>query len=191
MTGVQTCALPISTGASLSFDDQNTIIFNGDDTTNIGSNNIVIGYQSGKNITGSNNTLIGNITREGELNDTIILAAGTTERMVITDAGLFINGEKLTVTNTENTAYNDVTQNRMLNVIYTNTRPISIYVYASISLNPYSSVELHISDINNIKVASNTTASAIDVPISIKVLPNTTYMISCTGGEINSWIELI
>ena len=53
-----------------------------------GNNNIGIGYTAGDDITtGSNNTIIGDIPGTADLNDTVIIAAGSTERLRIDSAG--------------------------------------------------------------------------------------------------------
>jgi hypothetical protein len=53
-----------------------------------GSNNTCVGHQAGLLLTtGSNNTIIGNILGTAGLSDTVIIGAGTTERLRIDSAG--------------------------------------------------------------------------------------------------------
>jgi hypothetical protein len=62
-----------------------------------GQNNIAIGQDAGLNITdGSNNLIIGDYAGTTSLADTVVLAAGTTERMKIDSTGLYINGQQFT-----------------------------------------------------------------------------------------------
>jgi carbonic anhydrase/acetyltransferase-like protein (isoleucine patch superfamily) len=62
---------------------RNALIYN-----ESGIRNICIGYTAGSNITtGSNNTIIGDIGGSAALSDTVIIAAGSTERMRIDDSG--------------------------------------------------------------------------------------------------------
>ena len=54
-----------------------------------GSNNLAIGYNAGNALTtGSNNTIIGSVAGTAGLSDTVIIAAGATERMQIDSTGL-------------------------------------------------------------------------------------------------------
>ena len=54
------------------------------DTT---SNNIAVGYNAGNALTGSNNTVIGSIAGEAGVSDTVIIGAGSAERMRIDSSG--------------------------------------------------------------------------------------------------------
>jgi len=64
-----------------------------------GFSNIGIGINAGEALTfGSNNTLIGSSTVVSGLSSTVIIAAGTTERIRANSSGLFINGAPLTAT---------------------------------------------------------------------------------------------
>lgn len=57
-------------------------------TNTTGSTNICIGYQAGQSLTtGSNNTIIGSIAGTAGLSNTVIIGAGSTERMRIDSAG--------------------------------------------------------------------------------------------------------
>lgn len=60
-----------------------------------GSNNILIGYQAGQSLsTGSNNTIIGSITNtSSDLQNTVIIAAGSTPRLQIDSNDVYVNGE--------------------------------------------------------------------------------------------------
>ena len=54
----------------------------------IGGNNVCIGYAAGNNLTtGSNNTIIGSIAGTAGLSDTVIIGAGSTERLRIDSSG--------------------------------------------------------------------------------------------------------
>jgi hypothetical protein len=58
-----------------------------------GSKNTGIGYGAGDAITtGSNNTIIGEISGTTTLSDTVIIAAGSTERLKVNATGLYVNG---------------------------------------------------------------------------------------------------
>ena len=58
-------------------------------TNNTGASNIGIGYVAGSALTtGSNNTIIGSVAGTAGLSDTVIIAAGTAERMRIDSTGL-------------------------------------------------------------------------------------------------------
>ena len=58
-----------------------------------GTENIALGAFAGDEITtGSNNTIIGHYAGTAALADTVVIAAGTTERLKVTSAGLQING---------------------------------------------------------------------------------------------------
>jgi ApbE superfamily uncharacterized protein (UPF0280 family) len=58
-----------------------------------GNNNIGIGDNAGSAITtGSNNVIIGTYAGTSNLSDTVVIAAGQTERLRVTSAGLAING---------------------------------------------------------------------------------------------------
>jgi hypothetical protein len=62
-----------------------------------GSNNIAIGTNAANAITtGSNNTIIGQFTGTTTLSDTVVITAGTTERLKINSSGLYINGSEFT-----------------------------------------------------------------------------------------------
>jgi hypothetical protein len=63
-----------------------------------GNNNIAIGDNAGSGITtGANNTIIGAYTGAAALNGTVIITAGTTERLKIDNNGLSINGAAFTI----------------------------------------------------------------------------------------------
>ena len=58
-----------------------------------GAKNIGLGYGAGGGITtGSNNTIIGDYAGTSTLADTVVIAAGTTERLKIDSTGLYVNG---------------------------------------------------------------------------------------------------
>ena len=57
-----------------------------------GNNNIGIGFSAGSNITtGSNNTIIGNLVGSSDLQATVLIGAGSTERIKVDDTGLYVN----------------------------------------------------------------------------------------------------
>jgi len=56
-----------------------------------------LGYQAGLSITtGNNNTIIGSLSGAAGLSDTVLIGAGTTERIKVDAGGLCINGSPLT-----------------------------------------------------------------------------------------------
>jgi len=58
-----------------------------------GSKNIGIGNNSGNLITtGSNNTVIGELSGTATMADTVLIGAGTTERLKVNSTGLYVNG---------------------------------------------------------------------------------------------------
>ena len=58
-----------------------------------GSNNIGIGYNSGQGmINGSNNTIIGSLNGSENLQNTVLIGAGSTERLKVDASGLYVNG---------------------------------------------------------------------------------------------------
>ena len=58
-----------------------------------GNYNTTLGYFAGQSITtGSNNTIIGNLGGSSTLSDTVLIGAGTTERIKVDAAGLWVNG---------------------------------------------------------------------------------------------------
>jgi len=66
-----------------------------------GTENIAVGAFAGDAITtGSNNTIIGHYAGTTALSDTVVIAAGTTERIKVTSAGLDVNGTTAVLTDT-------------------------------------------------------------------------------------------
>src|SRR5574343_2032683 len=83
--------IPNTTGNTT---DKNTVLgVNALTSLTTGQNNIALGQDAGTNITtGSNNTIIGEYGGAAALADTVILTAGTTERLKIDSSGLYVNG---------------------------------------------------------------------------------------------------
>jgi hypothetical protein len=76
-----------------------------------GSSNIGIGYQAGQSLTsGSNNTVIGSIAGTAGLANTVIIAAGTTERLRIDSSGRLLVGTSTARSNFFGTTLSAVTQ---------------------------------------------------------------------------------
>jgi len=97
-----------------------------------GSNNIGIGNQAGSSITsGSNNTIIGSLPGTSNLNSTVLIGAGSTERIRVDDTGIFVNGEPLkfdlryNVNNITGTAYT-----------FVNTDPGRLLLFSNAALLP-------------------------------------------------------
>lgn len=62
-----------------------------------GQNNIAIGQGAGTDITtGSNNTIIGEYAGTTSLTNTVVLSAGSTERLKVDASGLYVNGAVFT-----------------------------------------------------------------------------------------------
>ena len=61
-----------------------------------GNNNLALGYNAGYAITGNNNTIIGSVAGTAGLSDTVIIAAGTTERLRIDSLGNSISSPTAT-----------------------------------------------------------------------------------------------
>ncbi|MCP4879557.1 MAG: hypothetical protein GY905_03345, partial [Gammaproteobacteria bacterium] len=58
-----------------------------------GSDNTFVGYQAGESVkTGDDNTIIGSLSGTSTLSETVLIGAGSTERLKVTSDGLFING---------------------------------------------------------------------------------------------------
>jgi hypothetical protein len=91
-TGSNNCgfgreSLQASTG------DENTAYGNFSLQSTTGTKNIGIGYTAGDAIgTGSNNTIIGDLPGSSTLADTVLIGAGTTERLKVNSTGLYVNG---------------------------------------------------------------------------------------------------
>ncbi len=61
-----------------------------------GQKNVALGYGAGDAITtGSNNTIIGDLPGSATLADTVLIGAGTTERLKVNSTGLYVNGVAL------------------------------------------------------------------------------------------------
>lgn len=62
-----------------------------------GSCNLALGRQAGSALTtGSNNTIIGNLAGSSSLSSTVLIGAGSTERIKVDGTGLYINGTVFT-----------------------------------------------------------------------------------------------
>jgi hypothetical protein len=62
-----------------------------------GTNNIAIGKDAGSSITtGDNNTIIGSYAGTTDLQNTLVITAGTTERLKVDATGLYVNGSEFT-----------------------------------------------------------------------------------------------
>jgi hypothetical protein len=58
-----------------------------------GTNNVTVGYMAGHDITtGSNNTVLGSLDGTSTMASTVLIGAGTTERLKIDSTGLYVNG---------------------------------------------------------------------------------------------------
>ena len=67
-----------------------------------GDSNIGIGIGAGGGIvTGSNNTIIGGVAGTSTLSSTVLIAAGTTERLKVDSSGLYINGVSFNLNSAE------------------------------------------------------------------------------------------
>ena len=97
-TGTHDVAIGLNSLASNTFGSQNIAIgSNSLVAVTTGNNNIGIGYNAGVAIVdGSNNTVIGNLTVNTSTNDTVLIGAGSTERIKVDSSGLYINGEFFT-----------------------------------------------------------------------------------------------
>lgn len=66
-----------------------------------GNHNIFIGSTSGNLITtGSNNTIIGELQGTSTLSDTVLIAAGSTQRVKVDSDGLFVNADPVRISST-------------------------------------------------------------------------------------------
>jgi len=84
-------------------------------------NNLAIGIGAGCCITtGTNNTIIGNLTGTNILSNTVLIGAGTIERIKVDNSGLFINGALFTGAATTSTLQ------QITNVGFTTTNQINI-----------------------------------------------------------------
>ena len=103
--------------------------------------NIGIGYGAGDAITtGSNNTIIGDYAGSTTLADTVVIAAGTTERIKVDSNGLYVNG---TILAGGNTVSQDNSTNTAFNLYYATTTSGALtalkYDGADMTFNPSTS----------------------------------------------------
>ena len=108
-TGAQNTALGRSTLGNNTTGSNNTAIGNDALILNTtGGSNCCLGYDSGSALTtGSNNTIIGSIAGTAGLADTVIIAAGATERLRIDSSGRLLVGTS-TVTTTASSSTNNL-----------------------------------------------------------------------------------
>ena len=87
-TGYQNVAVGEAAIASNLVNGYNTALGNAALNLSTGSNNLGLGYGAGSALTtGSNNTIIGSVAGTAGLSDTVIIAAGSAERMRIDSSG--------------------------------------------------------------------------------------------------------
>jgi hypothetical protein len=87
-TGSSNIAIGRDTGRLVTSDNNTLVGYRAGFNLASGSKNICIGYGSGAQVTtGSNNTIIGDIDGTAALADTVIIGAGTTERLRIDSSG--------------------------------------------------------------------------------------------------------
>ena len=107
----------VNSGRSSTSGTNNTAIgFNSLFSLTTSSGNIGVGVDAGRAITtGVNNTVIGSVSGTAGLNDTIILAAGTTERLRITESGLILNEEQ-NISNVQALSHRNLLINGAMNI---------------------------------------------------------------------------
>jgi hypothetical protein len=87
-TGVQNIAIGSQALEANISSNNNTAVGTSALLVNTGSTNTVLGFQAGSSLTtGNNNTIIGSVAGTAGLSDTVIIAAGSTERMRIDSSG--------------------------------------------------------------------------------------------------------
>ena len=87
-TGVQNVAVGALSLQSNIAGNNNTAVGVGALKLNTGSSNIAVGFEAGQSLTtGANNTIIGSVAGTAGLSDTVIIAAGSAERMRIDSTG--------------------------------------------------------------------------------------------------------
>jgi hypothetical protein len=113
---------------------------------------VAIGYQAGQSITtGTNNTVIGSLSGDPGLSNTVLIGAGITERIKVDGSGLYVNGSLFTgsgsSTVTDDTATNASYYPTMSSAT-TGTLTTAYISTSKLSFNP-STGQLTVVDLNS------------------------------------------
>ena len=135
-----------------------------------GASNIAIGALAGcALVTGANNTVIGSLPAAAACVCTLLIGAGTCERIRVDNSGLYINGTAYTVTtatnatNATNLTINTTTTNANFYLVFVSTSSGTLGVVsdagAKLTYNPSTSVL----NVNGTAGSNSTTTGALQV----------------------------
>ena len=139
-----------------------------------GSNNVGIGQYAGQLITtGSNNTIIGSLSGAVDLADTVLIGAGTTERIKVDASGLYINGD----------VFPNVSNIPTDGHFYVNAERIDAYNETGTILYPFKTIGAALAAVE-LAVANGTVTVSDSHPAYILVQTSVTENITLTRGHV-------
>ncbi len=124
-SGSDNVAVGYGAAASSPQGDFNTVVGTNAGRVSSGSRNTLIGYEAGLSLTtSSNNTIIGNHLGTPGLSDTIIIAAGSTERIRVNSSGLMTVQGSVSAVTLSGTHFGD--GSRLTSVLGTDTTKLHL-----------------------------------------------------------------